>query len=207
MNKDVMFNENSGLIWKAIKDMHLYATKDMELDDYYQIGSMGLLRAIDTYDTDKATQFSTYAVKCIKNEIGQYFQSQERDKRKMNTVTTSYNVETNVGDNKVEIIDCVVDFSSTEPFNEVCRTTLGEALKVLTEAEYEFFRVRYMEAELTDDITNKRTYTINKLGLKNVGEFKSIDRKVRIKLAKALGVNYDPRDGRAIGSVDKILRG
>ena len=206
MNKDVMFNENSGLIWKAIKDMHLYTTKDMELDDYYQIGSMGLLRAIDTYDTNKGTQFSTYAVKCIKNEIGQYFQSQERDKRKMNTVTTSYNVETNVGDNKVEIIDCVVDFSSTEPFNEVCRTTLGEALKVLTEAEYEFFRVRYMEAELTDDITNKRTYTINKLGLKSVGEFKSIDRKVRIKLAKALGVNYDPRDKFVEGNVDKVLR-
>lgn len=206
MNKDVMFNENRGLIWKAIKDMHLYATKDMELDDYYQIGSMGLLRAIDTYDTNKGTQFSTYAVKCIKNEIGQYFQSQERDKRKMNTVTTSYNVETNVGDNKVEIIDCVVDFSSTEPFNEVCRTTLGEALKVLTEAEYEFFRVRYMEAELTDDITNKRTYTINKLGLKSVGEFKSIDRKVRIKLAKALGVNYDPRDKFVEGNVDKVLR-
>ena len=206
MNKDVMFNENSGLIWKAIKDMHLYATKDMELDDYYQIGSMGLLRAIDTYDTNKGTQFSTYAVKCIKNEIGQYFQSQERDKRKMNTVTTSYNVETNVGDNKVEIIDCVVDFSSIEPFNEVCRTTLGEALKVLTEAEYEFFRVRYMEAELTDDITNKRTYTINKLGLKSVGEFKSIDRKVRIKLAKALGVNYDPRDKFVEGNVDKVLR-
>ena len=206
MNKDVMFNENSGLIWKAIKDMHLYATKDMELDDYYQIGSMGLLRAIDTYDTNKGTQFSTYAVKCIKNEIGQYFQSQERDKRKMNTVTTSYNVETNVGDNKVEIIDCVVDFSSTEPFNEVCRATLGEALKVLTEAEYEFFRVRYMEAELTDDITNKRTYTINKLGLKSVGEFKSIDRKVRIKLAKALGVNYDPRDKFIEGNVDKVLR-
>ena len=206
MNKDVMFNENSGLIWKAIKDMHLYATKDMELDDYYQIGSMGLLRAIDTYDTSKGTQFSTYAVKCIKNEIGQYFQSQERDKRKMNSVTTSYNVETNVGDNKVEIIDCVVDFSSTEPFNEVCRTTLGEALKVLTEAEYEFFRVRYMEAELTDDITNKRTYTINKLGLKGVGEFKSIDRKVRIKLAKALGVNYDPRDKFIEGNVDKVLR-
>ena len=206
MNKDVMFNENSGLIWKAIKDMHLYATKDMELDDYYQIGSMGLLRAIDTYDTDKGVQFSTYAVKCIKNEIGQYFQSQERDKRKMNTVTTSYNVETNIGDNKVEIIDCVVDFSSTEPFNEVCRTTLGEALIVLTEAEYEFFRVRYMEAELTDDITNKRTYTINKLGLKSVGEFKSIDRKVRIKLAKALGVNYDPRDKFVEGNVDKVLR-
>ena len=206
MNKDVMFNENSGLIWKAIKDMHLYTTKDMELDDYYQIGSMGLLRAIDTYDTNKGTQFSTYAVKCIKNEIGQYFQSQERDKRKMNTVTTSYNVETNIGDNKVEIIDCVVDFSSTEPFNEVCRTTLGEALKVLTEAEYEFFRVRYMEAELTDDITNKRTYTINKLRLKGVGEFKSIDRKVRIKLAKALGVNYDPRDKFVEGNVDKVLR-
>ena len=63
-----------------------------------------------------------------------------------------------------------------------------------------------MEAELTDDITNKRTYTINKLGLKGVGEFKSIARKVRIKLAKALGVNYDPRDNFVEGNVDKVLR-
>ena len=69
------------------------------LDNYMKekgLPDTAILSSIDTYDTSKGTQFSTYAVKCIKNEIGQYFQKQERDKRKMNTVTTSYNVETNV---------------------------------------------------------------------------------------------------------------
>ena len=42
-----MFENNKNLVWKVIKNMHIYATKDMELDDYFQIGCMGLLKAID----------------------------------------------------------------------------------------------------------------------------------------------------------------
>lgn len=206
MNKDVMFSENTGLVWQVIKDMHLYETKDMELDDYYQIGSMGLLKAIDTFDETKGNKFSTYAVRCIKNEIGHYFQEQDRDKRKMNSITSSYNEKVNSGDEKIEKIDSVVDLSSLEPFNEVARLTLGEALKTLTEDEYAFFKTRYLEAELTDDITNKRKYTIDKLGLKDSREFKSIDRKVRIKIAQAYGIKYDPKDKSEQNYVDKILK-
>ena len=206
INKNEMFENNMGLVWKVIRDLHLYETKDMELNDYFQIGSMGLLKAIDTYKEGKG-QFSTYATSCIKNEFRIHFREMDSDKRRMNAKAVSYNNTVGDGEEPIEIIDTVIDFGSLEPFNDTTRTTLVEAIKTLSEDEYAFFKARYIEAELTDDITNKRKYTIDTLGLQSVGEFKSIDRKVRIKLAQAFGINYDPRDAHNCRYVDEILKG
>ena len=64
-------------------------------------------------------------------------------------MATSYNEKKNIGDDsEVEIIDTVVDLSSVEPYNDVTRTTLHEAIKVLTEDEYTFFKTHYLEAKL-----------------------------------------------------------
>ena len=106
----------------------------------------------------------------------------------------------------VRIIDSVVDTSSVKPYNDITRTTLWDAVKVLTEDEYKFFKTHYLEARLTEGITSEREYTIEKLGLDGVGEFKSIDRKVRIKIAKAFGVNYDPCRRATGGIVEKLLK-
>ena len=207
MNKETMFNENVKLVWKVVHSMELYETKDMEIEDYFQIGAMGLLQAIDNYDASTGHQFSTYAVHCIANEIKRYFKDQNKLRLKVNSVATSYNEKKNIGDDsEVEIIDTVVDLSSVEPYNDITRTTLHEAIKVLTEDEYAFFQTHYLEAKLTEDITSEREYTIEKLGLNGVGEFKSIDRKVRIKIAKAFGVNYDPCRRATGGIVEKLLK-
>lgn len=206
MNNTVMFENNKGLVWKVIKNMHIYATKDMELEDYYQIGCMGLLKAIDTYDESKGTAFSTYAYVSIRNELKSYFKNNNNSHNKINGETTSYNQQIKGQTDYMEIIDSVVDFSSLDGFNQVGRTTLTEALQTLSEEEYEFFRVRYLEAEFDEEIKKPRDYTIKKLGLKGVNEFKSIDRKVKIKLAKAFGVNYDPKKKNEGNYVDKILK-
>ena len=189
-----MFNENVKLVWKVVHGMKLYETKDMEIDDYFQIGAMGLIKAIDGFDESQGHKFSTYAVHCIANEIKQYFQDQEKNHLKMNNVATSYNEKKNI------------DTSSVKPYNDITRTTLWDAVKVLTEDEYKFFKTHYLEARLTEGITSEREYTIEKLGLDGVGEFKSIDRKVRIKIAKAFGVNYDPCRRATGGIVEKLLK-
>lgn len=44
-----------------------------EYDEYVQIGSLGLLKAVQTYDTEKKAAFSTYAGKCIQNELYMVF--------------------------------------------------------------------------------------------------------------------------------------
>ena len=205
MNNTVMFENNKGLVWEVIKNMHIYATKDMDLEDYYQIGCMGLLKAIDKFDSSKGTAFSTYAYITIKNELKSYFKNSNNSHNKINGETTSYNQQVKGQDDHMEIIDSVVDFSSLDGFDRVGRTTLAEALQTLTEEEYEFFKTRYLVAEFDEEIKKPRDYTIKTLGLKGVNEFKSIDRRVKIKLANAFGVKYDPKLKNEGNYVDKIL--
>lgn len=205
MNNTVMFENNKNLVWEVIKNMHIYATKDMDLEDYYQIGCMGLLKAIDKFDSSKGTAFSTYAYITIKNELKSYFKNSNNSHNKINGETTSYNQQVKGQDDHMEIIDSVVDFSSLDGFNRVGRTTLTEALQTLTEEEYEFFKTRYLIAEFDEEIKKPRDYTIKTLGLKGVNEFKSIDRRIKIKLANAFGVKYDPKLKNEGNYVDKIL--
>lgn len=47
-------------------------------DDIFQIGCMGLIKAVDTFDLDNGAAFSSYAVQCIRNEIGMELRKRKR---------------------------------------------------------------------------------------------------------------------------------
>ena len=47
-------------------------------EDLVSIGSIGLVKAVDTFDTGNGTRFATYAAKCIQNEILMHFRSQKK---------------------------------------------------------------------------------------------------------------------------------
>lgn len=79
--KDELILNNLNLIWKVIKDLHIqYRTKE-ELEDYYSIGLIGLVKAVKTYDKDKK---STYLYNGIKNSLLTHFMIKTRFKRKDN---------------------------------------------------------------------------------------------------------------------------
>ena len=62
--------QNLGLVKKVV-----YAfTSDSDLyDDYYQVGCMGLISAVDNFDFTKGYKFSTYAYRCIINSLYKYY--------------------------------------------------------------------------------------------------------------------------------------
>lgn len=64
-----MFQENTGLIYSVIKR---FAGRGTESEDLYQIGSIGLLKAIDYFDVSYDVKFSTYAVPMIVGEIRRF---------------------------------------------------------------------------------------------------------------------------------------
>ncbi len=64
-----LVNENSGLIWSVARR---FAGRGTELDDLYQLGCLGFLKAIAGFDLEFGTQFSTYAVPKIAGEIRRY---------------------------------------------------------------------------------------------------------------------------------------
>lgn len=67
--KEQMILENSGLIWSIVRR---FFGRGVEPDDLYQLGCMGFLKAIDGFDMEFGTQFSTYAVPKIAGEIRRF---------------------------------------------------------------------------------------------------------------------------------------
>lgn len=67
--KERLITENSGLIWSVARR---YFGRGVDADDLYQLGCVGFLKAIDGFDLEYGTQFSTYAVPKIAGEIRRF---------------------------------------------------------------------------------------------------------------------------------------
>lgn len=67
--KEILLEENSGLIWSVAKR---FMGRGTEMDDLYQLGCLGFIKAIDGFDQAFGTQFSTYAVPKISGEIRRF---------------------------------------------------------------------------------------------------------------------------------------
>lgn len=67
--KEMLIQENSGLIWSVAKR---FTGRGTELDDLYQLGCLGFIKAVDGFDLSYGTQFSTYAVPKISGEIRRF---------------------------------------------------------------------------------------------------------------------------------------
>ena len=66
---EALVNENSGLIWSVAKR---FLGRGAEADDLYQLGCLGFLKAVEGFDLQFGTQFSTYAVPKIAGEIRRF---------------------------------------------------------------------------------------------------------------------------------------
>ena len=67
--KELLILENSGLIWSVTRR---FLGRGAEADDMYQLACLGFLKAIDGFDLEFGTQFSTYAVPKIAGEIRRF---------------------------------------------------------------------------------------------------------------------------------------
>ena len=64
-----LVEENAGLIWSIVRR---YARKGLDNEDLYQLGCVGFLKAVQGFDLEYGTQFSTYAVPKIAGEIRRF---------------------------------------------------------------------------------------------------------------------------------------
>lgn len=67
--KELLVTENAGLIWSVTRR---FIGRGVESDDLYQLGCLGFIKAIDGFDLQYGTQFSTYAVPKIAGEIRRF---------------------------------------------------------------------------------------------------------------------------------------
>ena len=69
MAREQVINENVGLVWSIVRR---FLGRGQEADDLFQIGVIGLMKAVDKFDLSFEVMFSTYAVPMISGEIKRY---------------------------------------------------------------------------------------------------------------------------------------
>ncbi len=147
-----LIEHNLRLVAHIIKK---YYTSCKEQEDLLSIGTIGLIKAIDSYDVDNGTRFATYAGKCLQNEILMYFRSQ----KKLNNETSLHDViELDKDGNPLTYLDIIsVDDTivDTLDLKEKSYLALKGINHVLNEREQKIIVLRYGLGNSTSPVTQR----------------------------------------------------
>ncbi len=114
-----------------------------DTDDLISIGTIGLIKGIDSYKNNKKTKITTYAARCIQNEILMYYRS---NKNKGNTISLNDTIGYDKEGNEINLIEMIKDkdidlFDKIDKKNNIM--LLNKYLKVLNLREKEIIIKRY----------------------------------------------------------------
>lgn len=129
-----------------------FDTTNYDTDDLISIGTIGLIKGIDSYKSSKSVKVTTYVAKCIENEILMFFRTQKNNKI---TISLNDSVGYDKDGNEVNLIDMIKDDSMDilEAIHIKDNISLlREYFKVLSDREQEILIKRYglfNEEELT----------------------------------------------------------
>ena len=121
--REQLVKENVGLVWCVVKRFY---GRGAEPEDLFQIGSIGLLKAIDKFDLSYDVQFSTYAVPMISGEIRRFLRDDGMIKVSRSLKKLSYKC----GKKKEELTERM----GREPTVEELATSLGTEKEELVQA-------------------------------------------------------------------------
>ena len=99
--RDVLIERNLRLVAHVAKK---YAGEGRDMDDLISIGTIGLIKAVDTFDPHKNSKLATYAAKCIDNEI---LMSIRLEKKYSKDVSLYDPVGTDKEGNSINLVDVV----------------------------------------------------------------------------------------------------
>ncbi len=138
--KEKLINHNMRLVVHIVKKY----TGAAETDDLISVGSIGLIKAINTYQPDKGTQLATYTARCIENEILMLLRANKKFK---NDLSLSDPVGADKDGNELTLMDLLCEKDDTV-FEQVDRSIEREKFLafikgVLTKREYTVLCLRY----------------------------------------------------------------
>lgn len=87
--KNILVQENLGLVWSLVRR---FSNRGYDMEDLFQIGSIGLLKSIDKFDLSFNVKFSTYAVPMIVGEIKRFLRDDGIIKVSRSLKETAYKV-------------------------------------------------------------------------------------------------------------------
>ena len=163
--------------------MKKYFTQTDDVDDLISIGTIGLIKGINTYRPDRGVRLATYASRCIENEVLMHFRSQRKS---MGDLSLSEALDVDSDGDGLSILDVLAsdeDMAEQIGNNELCRS-LGKCIdECLTEREREIVTLRY---GLGGRMPRTQREIAKKLGISR-SYVSRIEKRALEKLEEAIG--------------------
>ena len=119
--RNILVEKNMRLVAHMIKK---YACAEKDTQDLISVGTIGMIKAVNTFNPDKKIRLATYAAKCIDNEILMMLRN---DKKKMRELSLYEPIGTDKEGNDITFIDVVGD----ETRDDVGEMLTAEQLKCI----------------------------------------------------------------------------
>ena len=179
-NKDArnkLIEHNLRLVAHIVKK---YDNFKEDQDDLISIGTIGLIKGIDSFNENKGVRITTYAARCIENEILMYFRS---NKKNMNNISLNDQIGYDIDGNEITFIDVLKEeeHDNLEDINLKNNIELlKEYIKVLNPREKEIITLRYGLGN-NDEYTQKEIAKRLKISRSYVSR---IEKRALVKMLK-----------------------
>lgn len=138
--RNKLIEHNLRLVAHIVKK---YYTSSADTEDLVSIGTIGLIKGVNTYRPDKGVRLATYAARCVENEILMYFRSQRKSG---GDVSLSDALDTDTDGNSLSFMDVLSvndDMAEQLSLKDDCLEVRRCVESVLPEREAEVIRLRY----------------------------------------------------------------
>ena len=178
--KSILIERNLRLVAHIVKK---YSFPNKDVDELISIGTVGLIKAIDSFDSSKGTRLATYASRCIENEILMLFRNNKKQKSEVY-------LQDPIGVDKEGNEICLIDVLSSEKDSVIekvennlqIKSLYNKMYEVLTKRECDILIMRYgledgkckTQREIAVNLNISRSYVSR------------IEKKALKKLQKAL---------------------
>lgn len=138
--RNILIERNLRLVAHIMKK---YYAQTSDQEDLISIGTIGLIKAVSTFDSSKGARLATYAARCVENEILMYFRSMRKSAQ---DVSLSDYIETGTDGTALSLMDVVsedvdlLEQVTTREAIQQLRKIMGECL---TEQERQVIMMRY----------------------------------------------------------------
>lgn len=161
--RNQLIEHNLRLVAHIVKK---FEAKTTDNDDLISIGTIGLIKGIDSYKNNHKTKITTYCARCIENEILMFFRS---NKKNENTVSLNDSIGYDKDGNEINLIDIIKDNQTdmlTTIHNKDNMLLLTKYLDTLSSREKEIITKRYglnntkekTQKEIAKELNISRSY-------------------------------------------------
>ena len=139
-SRNVLVEHNLRLVAHIIKK---YFTQSEDAEDLISIGTIGLIKGINTYKPEKGVRLATYASRCIENEILMHFRA---NKKSAGDLSLSDALDVDSEGNGLSVMDVVAteeDLADTLGSQELCGSLRSCIAETLDAREAQIIQLRY----------------------------------------------------------------